>query len=186
MKFLKKSKGFTLIELLVVVAIIGVLATIVLSSLSEARARARDAKRKSDLAQIGNALQIWALDNGDMWRSIGDSSCGYIGSPYPHSAYGGGWLTYSGGANFDDSVIECLFNSGYLGSEIYDPLEIPNVTTSSTPLNDSHKYVKYSCLEGTYLYAKLEGVPQSSTATDNTCSGSADTSLGMNYWIKID
>jgi type II secretion system protein G len=59
-----KSKGFTLIELLVVVAIIGVLATIVLSSLSDARARSRDAKRLADIRTIQTALEVYHLDNG--------------------------------------------------------------------------------------------------------------------------
>jgi prepilin-type N-terminal cleavage/methylation domain-containing protein len=59
-----KSKGFTLIELLVVVAIIGVLATIVLASLSDARARARDAKRLADIRTIQTALEVYHLDNG--------------------------------------------------------------------------------------------------------------------------
>jgi type II secretion system protein G len=57
------SKGFTLIELLVVVAIIGILATVVLSSLSNARERARDAKRLSDVKTIQTALEMYANDN---------------------------------------------------------------------------------------------------------------------------
>jgi prepilin-type N-terminal cleavage/methylation domain-containing protein len=64
MKFPKKKQGFTLIELLVVVAIIGVLATIVLASLSDARARARDAKRLADIRTIQTALEVYYLDNG--------------------------------------------------------------------------------------------------------------------------
>lgn len=46
------------------VAIIGVLATIVLSSLSEARARARDSKRLADIGTIRTALEIYNIDNG--------------------------------------------------------------------------------------------------------------------------
>ena len=60
-------KGFTLVELLVVVAIIGILATIVLSSLSSARERARDARRLSDIATIQNALEMYANDNGGVY-----------------------------------------------------------------------------------------------------------------------
>ncbi len=51
------NKGFTLIELLVVIAIIGILSGIVMASLSGARAKSRDAKRISDIAQIQLALE---------------------------------------------------------------------------------------------------------------------------------
>jgi len=57
------KKGFTLIELLVVVAIIGVLASMVMSSLNDARVRARDAKRHADIKTIQNALELYYLDN---------------------------------------------------------------------------------------------------------------------------
>ena len=54
----KKNFGFTLIELLVVIAIIGILAGIVLVSLAGARAKARDAKRESDIRQISLAMEM--------------------------------------------------------------------------------------------------------------------------------
>jgi len=59
----RKNKGFTLIELLVVVAIIGILATIVLVSLSTARQKARDSRRVADIRQIQLALEV-LLDSG--------------------------------------------------------------------------------------------------------------------------
>lgn len=58
----KKSEGFTLIELLVVIAIIGVLSGLVTVNLQDARERARDAQRKSDLRTIRNALELFKND----------------------------------------------------------------------------------------------------------------------------
>ena len=60
-----KNKGFTLIELLVVIAIIGVLATIVTSSLSSARIKAQDAKRIATMRNLETALEFYYADNGD-------------------------------------------------------------------------------------------------------------------------
>ena len=54
-----KNKGFTLIELLVVIAIIGLLSSIVLVSMKGVRAKARDAKRQSDMRQLTTALQLY-------------------------------------------------------------------------------------------------------------------------------
>lgn len=57
--FLKRAqKGFTLIELLVVISIIGLLASIVVVSLSGARSGGRDAKRLADLRQVQNAMEL--------------------------------------------------------------------------------------------------------------------------------
>lgn len=53
------KKGFTLIELLVVVAIIGMLSSVVLSSLNQARAGARDARRVQDIQQMLVALDLY-------------------------------------------------------------------------------------------------------------------------------
>jgi prepilin-type N-terminal cleavage/methylation domain-containing protein len=54
------KKGFTLIELLVVIAIIGLLSTMAVISLNSARAKARDAKRLSDVKQLSTTLSLEA------------------------------------------------------------------------------------------------------------------------------
>ena len=54
----KDKRAFTLIELLVVIAIIGLLASIVLVSVNNARKKARDAKTMNDLKQFQTALEL--------------------------------------------------------------------------------------------------------------------------------
>ncbi len=61
----KNNKGFTLIELLVVIAIIGLLSTLAVVALGNARQKARDAKRLSDLKQMQTALELYYTDKTD-------------------------------------------------------------------------------------------------------------------------
>ena len=56
--------AFTLIELLVVIAIIGLLSTLSVVAFNSVRAKARDARRLSDVKQIATALEFYYNDNG--------------------------------------------------------------------------------------------------------------------------
>jgi prepilin-type N-terminal cleavage/methylation domain-containing protein len=55
-----KNKAFTLIELITVIAIIAILASLIILSYNNSRARARDAKRQSDLRSVQTGLNIYA------------------------------------------------------------------------------------------------------------------------------
>lgn len=57
-----KSLGFTLIELIVVISIIGVLSSLIINNLNDARARARDTKRKQELSSLKTALRLYYND----------------------------------------------------------------------------------------------------------------------------
>lgn len=59
----KKTAGFTLIEVMVVVAILGILATIVMTNVVGKDEQARITAAKAGLAQVSNALEMYKLDN---------------------------------------------------------------------------------------------------------------------------
>ncbi len=60
--FVLARQAFTLIELLVVIAIIGILATVSIVALNNARAKSRDAKRLADIKNIQTALALYYSD----------------------------------------------------------------------------------------------------------------------------
>jgi type II secretion system protein G len=68
-RFSSPNKGFTLIELLVVIAVIGLLASVVLVALNSTRIKARDTKRKADLAQIQKGIELYRDDNNKLISS---------------------------------------------------------------------------------------------------------------------
>ncbi|MBM3271813.1 type II secretion system protein [Candidatus Kaiserbacteria bacterium] len=57
------TSGFTIIELLVVIAIIGLLASVVMASLTNSQAKGRDARRLQDLRSMANAIGASAYSN---------------------------------------------------------------------------------------------------------------------------
>ena len=85
MKIHSKSRGFTLIELMVVCAIIGILSAMVIVSLASAKAKARDGKRVSDLAQIQGALEQY-FDHNNAYHSVNFRFLRY----FPESGVEGG------------------------------------------------------------------------------------------------
>ena len=64
------KKGFTLVELLVVIAIIGILASIVVVSLSDQSDKANDAKIKSSLSQLAATSVIHKGDNSNSYATL--------------------------------------------------------------------------------------------------------------------
>jgi prepilin-type N-terminal cleavage/methylation domain-containing protein len=128
----RRLRGFTLIELLVVIAIIGLLSSIVITSLNAARMKGRDAKRLSDVKQIQLALSLYAdANDGSYPLSLSTLAPTYIsvlptdpnGSSYANGGQYFYAVTYTGaspaacssyhlGALLEDSTNSALSTDG--------------------------------------------------------------------------
>ncbi|MEA1963267.1 MAG: type II secretion system protein [Patescibacteria group bacterium] len=139
------KKGFTLIELLVVIAIIGLLSTLAVVSLSNARLKARDAKRMSDLKQIATAIELYSSDQDT--------------SAYPtNGACGGAGIV----GVAETAAIDNLCGSGnpikdgtntYLASIPEDPTSTQNYHYEG----DTDNYCISANLEGAAFFVCLNG-----------------------------
>lgn len=139
LKFLKKQstiynlqsipEGFTLIELLVIIAVIGVLATALVTIINplEQFSRTRDSQRKSDLAHIQRALEQYYNDHNSYPESSGGPNY-YMQDIVGHTLYS--W----GGSNF----------APYLNVVPIDPVSSQKYIYVSTPPD---KYTIYAHLE---------------------------------------
>ena len=68
-----KRNGFTLIELLVVIGIISMLVGVTIPNFLSARQRANDAKKKSEMQELKNALRLYYNDAASYPETL--SSC---------------------------------------------------------------------------------------------------------------
>jgi prepilin-type N-terminal cleavage/methylation domain-containing protein len=103
-----QKKGFTLIELMVVVAIIGVLAGMVLVSMTGTRSKARDARRLSDFREIGAAQEAAMNDSSAYSTSAGQT---YI--PAIKNSIGYQYL-----ARMDDPVNNSIYEYIWIGNNV--------------------------------------------------------------------
>lgn len=151
MKFLlapKNARAFTLIELLVVIAIIGVLASIVLTSLNSARSKARDAARKQTFQQIRLALEAYNNKYG-AYPSTG--ATGPAAPGLPTWSTSGGWLS-------------ALVTSGEFPSKVpVDPINIDTGPWCWNATKQSSIYVYISDGKHYILCGWLENVSDSAT-----------------------
>ncbi len=73
---MNNKKGFTLIELLIVIAIIGLISTVVLTSLSQSQARSYDTKIVQQLTNFRTAAQIYFTNNTSYGPTSSDCASG--------------------------------------------------------------------------------------------------------------
>ncbi|MFA7209729.1 MAG: type II secretion system protein [Parcubacteria group bacterium] len=66
----KQTKGFTLIELLIVIAIIGILSSVILVSLTSSRQRSAGAAFKTTMSTLKGAVALCCADSTNVLRTI--------------------------------------------------------------------------------------------------------------------
>jgi prepilin-type N-terminal cleavage/methylation domain-containing protein len=121
-----EKKGFTLIELLVVIAIIGILASIVLVSLSGARDKAKDVRIKASLAQVRSQAEIFYDDHSYTYTAfcadpsidLLETDIATMGGTLVCSEIPVTFVGYCASSDLSDgTTIVCMDSTGFIGTK---------------------------------------------------------------------
>lgn len=175
---MKNKNGFTLIELLVVISIIGMLSTVVLVSLSSARSKARDTRRRQDIATMQKAVELYFNDNGNylIAYSGSGSNGGAVGC-------GCGWLSYRDTGVYAVAISQKLNALGYLGSfALLDPFQ---KDINTVPIHRPYMYYPLDSNRHYVIMSKLENPTAQDTANINRVFSHPYTS-GWTYPVSVE
>ena len=134
MKKLLKNKEFTLLELLIVIAIIAILMSILLPSLSKARYHAKLAVCKSNLAQVCRINMVYASSNSGYFPVRGAADDISLGTPFTVS-----WSVSRAGTPTDDRQL--WLDMGYW--DFGCPMSRANEAVNKDPSHPD-PYLRYS------------------------------------------
>lgn len=95
LKTIRKQGGFTLIEVVAAAAIIGIMATMLIPSLSGANDRVKNARLQSDLATIDQAIMLYKMDEGKIPADLTALDSEYLGGKLEFKDAAGEALTYT-------------------------------------------------------------------------------------------
>lgn len=122
------NKGFTLIELIVVIAIIALLASIVLVSISDVQIKGRNAGVIEQVSEYQKAVALYVASNNGNYPNVGDTD--------PHCVGASGSCVFVGDSIATDNTLDALeeFISG-----------LPFVTTLTLTGVGTYSGLIYQC-----------------------------------------
>src|ERR1700677_5013052 len=146
--------AFTLVEVLVVIAIIGVLAALLLSALSSAKASSQESVCLGNLRQLQIAFQIYATDNG-----------GYLAQNIslvqePLSSFGTNSWVYGNMKNVNNATNTLLIKNGELFP--YTPQSATYHCPADTTVDDGQPRLRSYSMNSWIGSAEMEAEEQES------------------------
>lgn len=137
----KNIKGFTLIELLVVIGIITLLSSVILSSLTQAKAQANNTKQIADYRVVLNALIQFKQENGYYPSNGGLNTYTCIGN-YSEGGCKVAGSVISNNTTMNDSLKKYLSSYSFIDTTI-------KIVTGIPPSTSTYKGFVLSCISGT-------------------------------------
>jgi prepilin-type N-terminal cleavage/methylation domain-containing protein len=189
----KKVKGFTLVELMVSIAIMGIMASLILVSISSARGNARDARRTAELGAVSRVLEIYYIEKGVYPDCNGN--CSAVGGGDIYGVNFNNMITYLRSQNYISEADYKKFVSSekekksWIDNFIAMASVGPMLDPSSRPQDPNYtdKYYEYSvngAKSGYRIRASFEG--SGGAASVNALSGdfSVYGDSGCNMTVK--